>query len=224
MKELVKLLSRRENEVFELINSNLALSIDAVRHLISLLDQLDRRDWQGVSEEYASIDEIETQADKAHKDGVTKIVQGAFYGGIREDILNILEKVDSIADSAKDAAKFMVQRKLSNAALDCLFESRDLLHFASSCLDTVNALKESIHGLEVSREEALKYANITEVHEEEADAIKEKVLRHLFDNAGKVETLDIIQIRDFVNVLDNVADYAEDAADQILVLLAKGYS
>jgi len=224
IRDILKLLSRREREIFDIINSNLFISIEAVKHVISMLQSLHNKDWKVVSEEYFRIDEIETRADRAHRDAVVKIVQGAFYGGIREDILNILEKVDSIADSAKDAAKIMIQRRFSDASIERLFHSGDMMDFASRCLDAVYAFQQTVQGLTISRDEALKYAQMTELYEEEADTIKQRVLEHLLEDALRIDTLDLIMIRDFVNILDNVADNAEDGTDIVVVLLAKGYS
>jgi uncharacterized protein Yka (UPF0111/DUF47 family) len=57
--------------------------------------------------------------------------------------------------------------------------------------------------------------------EEETDDIKAKLLVRIADRRGELDPLVVLQLRDFVLELDNVADATEDASDIVVELVAK---
>ncbi len=217
-------LKRREEEVFDFIDKQLNLTIAAVDHLCESLKYLKALDFEAFKRNYSEIDYLEKKADDIHRKIVEEICKGAFFGGIREDLLNMLEKVDNVADSAKDSAKILMLRKLEDGIIDYIFEDDDLMDFLSNCLISVMKLKEVINGLGKGRNFAFEHVEAVEKHEERADELKARVLKRIFEKAEEFNVLSVILLKDFINVADDIADNAEDASDIILILIAKGYS
>ncbi|MCP8307868.1 MAG: DUF47 family protein [archaeon] len=217
-------LRRREEEVFDFIDKQLSLTIAAVDHLCISLRYLKMLDFDAFKRNYSEIDYLEKKADDIHRKIVEKICEGAFFSGIREDLLNMLEKVDNIADSAKDSAKILMLRRLEDSVINYVFEDNDLIDFFSNCSMAVMELKEVINGLEKGRNFAFKHVSAVEEHEEKADELKEKVLKRIFEKAEEFNVLSVMQLEDFINIADDIADNAEDASDIVLILIAKGYS
>jgi len=217
-------LKKREEEVFEFIDKQLSLTIAAVDHLCISLKYLKTLDFEAFKRNYSEIDLLEKKADDIHRKIVEEICEGAFFGGIREDLLNILEKVDSIADSAKDSAKILTLRRLEDRIINYVFEDDDLIDFLSSCLMAAVKLKEVINGLKKGRDFAFEHVKFVEEYEEKADELKARVLKRIFEKAEEFNVLSVMQLKDFINIADNIADNAEDASDIVLILIAKGYS
>ena len=217
-------LKRREEEVFEFIDKQLSLTIAAVDHLCISLKYLKMLDFEAFKRNYSEIDLLEKKADDIHRKIVEEICEGAFFGGIREDLLNMLEKVDNIADSAKDSAKILTLRRLEDRIINYVFEDNDLIDFFSNCFMAVMKLKEVINGLEKGRDFAFKHVSAVEEREEKADELKARVLKRIFEKAEEFNVLSVMQLKDFIYIADSIADNAEDASDIVLILIAKGYS
>ena len=165
----------------------------------------------------------ESEADRVHRTLSMGIAEGAFFGGIREDILNLLETMDNIADSSKDAARFLESEEdLDEFALG-LLRSDDMKHFLASIREAVAALGKLLAAFRLSKKEILSRVAAVEEWEEDADTSKDLLMKRLFRSSPRPDPVTVIQMRDFLFVADDVADYAEDSSDVVLVLAAKGY-
>lgn len=217
---LLSFFNRSEREVLSIIDASMDIAIECVDHLYSMVRSLEKRDWRALVQEYDKLDEVETRGDSLRTQAVEKICSGAFFGGMREDLLDLLEKIDSIADSAKDSGKILTHRRIDEDVLSTFFNS-NIFKFLDACKRSVETLKLTINNLRTKRKDVMAAARLVEMHEEEADAIKAGILDILL-NSGSKDTLDIIQLRDFINLADNMADFAEDSSDVALVMIAKG--
>jgi predicted phosphate transport protein (TIGR00153 family) len=215
--------SRGERQILERVIRNLDVSIDAARHLLKLVISLQKYDYDDVNAEYKVIADLEEKEDELHRSLVREIATESFFGGIREDFLNLLEKIDSIADEAKDAAKIFHQRHVPKETVDYLFRG-DVISFISTCLKATELFRESILALEKDKREVLSLVEKVEESEEAADTIRYSILDNLFKNEIGGDVLDIIMLKDFLNTADDVADNAEDGSDILQVIVAKGYS
>lgn len=217
--------SRGENEVLDIVISNLDFSIETARHLTNLVDSLKNQDRTKAAEDAKIIGDMETKADGMHQRAVETISGGSFFGGIREDILGLLEDIDNIADAAKDSSRIFSQRTIPFETVDYLFKS-DVSSFIQKLIDTAEELKVAILALSEkdAKKKVLELATKVERREEEADEIRATILDNLLKNEIKADPLDIILLKQFLEVADDVADSSEDASDVLLVLASKGYT
>lgn len=224
MKRILELFMSGEQEVTNSIRRHFTIVEKCVELLYNMVDKISKGD-QSFIDLFSEIDLLETQADEIHKSVSERIASGSFFAYLSSDFLNLLERNDDIADSAKDAAKILVENNLSKEILTFVFSDLEGKEYVASLLKTVKTLSKLYENLESSKkEEIIKFSHNVERCEEDADLIKARVMKELFLNSKKFNVLDVIVMKDFLNVADNIADNAEDASDIILKIVAKGFS
>lgn len=167
--------------------------------------------------------ELETKADEIRRDLNRNIAEGAFFGGVREDILSLIQTDDSIADAAKDAARLLAMGAEGDPDILGLLKDVHMLGFQQRLLEAVSSLQSLIQALRIDKASVLSRVRAVEDCEEGADTEKNYLLNKLFSKPRLLDPVSIIQLRDFIFASDNIADNAESASDVVLVLVAKGY-
>lgn len=216
-------LGKKEKAIFDGILGLLDVVSEGVDSFVAGVTAFSNGDLSSAQEMVAKIFDAETRADTAHRELSLKVAEGAFFGGVREDILDLMERIDNIADSAKDAARVLAEDPRLGREAKPVLASSNMSLFLKDLKGAVSALRELVKALNVGRKEALAIIHTVEELEEEADSHKDAFLKELFSQPQAMDPLSVIQLRDFTFVADDIADNAEDASDVILVLLAKGY-
>lgn len=165
----------------------------------------------------------EKRADDVHRRLSMEIAEGAFFGGVREDILALLEKIDNIADSAKDASRYLAAEGALDPFAISLLQSPSMSKFVENQVSAVAALQNLVSAFKIGKKEMLSRIPRVEEFEQAADSNKDELWKALFRRDGSPDPVTVIQMRDFIAVTDDIADDAEDASDVVLVLVAKGY-
>jgi len=208
-----------EGVILNQLLSHTELAMKASVRLKGIIELIASSRWDEARKEYDIIDSLESEADEIHRDTVEKLSTGVFFAGLGGDLMNLAEKIDGIADSAKDSARTLIFRRLEPSEVIPLKD--ELCTFLSSCEDAVSSLSEAVKGIGKSRETVISHVKETEMHEESADETKNRILERLYQI--QMPVLSTIQLRDFIFQADNVADFAEDAGDILYILVAKGY-
>jgi predicted phosphate transport protein (TIGR00153 family) len=205
------------------MSDHLDVVIRAVEQLEPMLESAKTGNWKNVEEESSKVRELETLADGLHRDAVVAVSQGAFFSGTREDFLELMEKNDEIADAAQNAAGILAETPIDQKSYLVMYmEPKETLgDLFNRLLSAVRILRESINALETDAEIAVNKALLVEHEEEEADEIKNRLLKHIFTHKTELEVLTLLQLRDLVLKLDDVADAAEDSSDLVISLVAK---
>jgi predicted phosphate transport protein (TIGR00153 family) len=215
--------NRKERAIFDGLLLLLGIAERAVAAFEECAAAVAKGERSRAEELVAKVFEEETHADTVHRELSLKVAEGAFFGGVREDILDLLEKIDDIADSAKDAARFLESESRLGEDAHGILASENMKLFLGDLKFSVQALAELVRTFERGKKEVLSKVHSVEEYEEFADSRKDALLKELFDQAGSMSPVSVIQLRDFIFVADDIADNAEDAGDVILVLIAKGY-
>jgi len=213
----------REKAILKSLYEDFSIVQQAVTDFGGVVSAVAAEDVQGTSSGFQKVLEDEKMADDFHRRLSEEIAEGAFFGGIREDMLNLLEKVDNIADSAKGAARLIAAEETLDDFAVALLGSEAMKGFVGSIAATVDALGSALEAFNVGRSEILSRATKVEEFEEAADAKKDEVAKALFSKEHRPDAVTVVQMRDFLLVADNIADNAEDASDVVLILVAKGY-
>jgi len=216
-------INRREREILEGVGSHLATVKRTVEDFGGLVDSVSSGDATSARNFFDAVMSDETKADTIHRDLSLRVANGAFFGGVREDILALLEKIDDIADSAKDASRLLNVEVGANGSAIEILRSDEMRLFIADLKGSVSALENLIAAFTISKKEVLARVHSVEEFEESADSRKDVLLRELFRGASNLNPVTVIQLRDFIFVADDIADNAEDASDVVLVLIAKGY-
>lgn len=214
----------REAAILDRIEEDLRVVRETERELPGLVGSVAEGNWSSCLARRDKIFELESRADGIHRELSMQIAEGAFFGGVREDMLDILEKIDNIADKAKDAAQLITLTEIKDAKALDLLRSEDMRQFLENLDLAVEALQRLLESFRIDRKTMLARVHPVEEREEAADAFKHNMLVTLFDKSrGSIDPVTLILVRDFLFCADDVADNAEDASDVVLVLVAKGY-
>jgi predicted phosphate transport protein (TIGR00153 family) len=218
-----RLLSRKERRVLDLVSDHLNVVVRTVEQLEPVLQAARTGRWNIVEETTKRVAELETLADGLHRDAVVAVSQGAFFSGTREDFLELMEKNDEIADAAQNAARILADTPLEQESFEVLYGEPEatLGDFFAKLLAAVRLVKDSIGSLENDAELAVSKSLLVERAEEEADEIKNRLIKRIFAHKSDLQVLTLLQLRDFVLKLDEVADAAEDSSDLVISLVAK---
>ena len=217
------LVGRKERRILDLLTNHFHTVTQTIQRLEPLIESAKTGHWElveGISDE---ISQLETIADGLHRDAVIAISQGAFFSGTREDFLELMEQNDEVADAAQNAARILAESPVDSQSFQLLYEGpketlSDLFITLQSC---VLLLEESIKSLETDSGVAVTKALLVERAEEEGDEIKNRLIKRIFTHKQEMEALTLLQLRDFVLKLDEIADAAEDSSDLVISLVAK---
>lgn len=229
MSSILSLFSRGEEKVLDEIQEYFQLVYSAYAGMARFMEALGatHSSDRGIYEE---VSRAEKEADRLHETLSQKIASGSFFSYIRDDFLDLLETIDNIADFSKDACKVFVEYKLDEESVTFLFNETQFMEFVKGIGETVKSLSEVLQAIKRRPpSEVLRLVAGVEANEEQTDTVKDKVLIDLHNKAkcsnqkGCMNLLDVVTIRDVVNMMDDIADAAEDASDIVLRLIAKGY-
>lgn len=169
------------------------------------------------------IDKYEGLADQIHRKNVETICKGSIFGYLREDILRFMELTDNIADAAKEASRTLTLRKIPEDMLADFFND-DIINYIQVSMKAPKGLADLIKCLNKKRDEIIECTRCIEEIEEESDLLKNRVLRELYNKAKDYDILTLLQFKEFIQLIDAIADNSEDASDVVLVMVAKGYT
>ncbi|MCO6040756.1 TIGR00153 family protein [Thermococcus alcaliphilus] len=206
----------KENNVFATIDRHL----DAVNSTIIKLRELVEAYLNGEVERAEAlmkeVEELEREADTLRREIETMLYQGAFLPVNRGDYARLSELVDSVADAAESAAHSLILAK-PKVPSDLKDEILELLDYS---LRTYQLLEKAVKALNTNVDEAIEYAKKTEMAEEEADKIEYSLLRKVFESE-KITTFAKIIWDKVITKIGDIADRAEDASDQVLLMALK---
>ena len=215
--------SKKEGDIIHQLQDDLHIVRETEQAIPALVAAVAEGDLASCRSRRDLIFELESKAAEAKRDLSMRIAQGAFFGGVREDMINLLDKIEKIADKAKDAARLITLAEITDANARDILRSEDMRQFLANLDLAVGALLRLIEAFEIDRKTILERVHAVEEYEEAADSFKQNILAALFEKSRGIDPVTVILVRDFVFCADDVADNAEHASDVVLVLVAKGY-
>lgn len=166
--------------------------------------QLD--DVQQLNEKLAT---AEHEADILRRDIMIKLSHGLLLPPERQDLVQLVGRMDDVADQAQGASRILV----IFADKPEPFEE-DLLAFSELIQRAVGHLSQALDLLNQGEiDKALAACTEVEQVEEEADRLKHAVLKKLFST--DLSARQLLLMRDLIESMENTVDRAEDSADLI---------
>jgi predicted phosphate transport protein (TIGR00153 family) len=217
--------SKREKKVLDLIAQHLAMVQRCAKELKNMISSVEEMNWNLVRSQAEIISRYESMADDLHREAVIQIAQGAFFAGMREDFLDLLEKMDDIADASQDAARAIAEAPIDRKMLEYLQKGDSTLNQLLDCIDkSVSTLGESVESLRTNAEIAVNKSLDVEKAEEEADQIKSELISRLSEQRQHMDVLAYLQLKEAILKLDEVADAAENCSDLVITIVVKAVS
>jgi len=206
----------KENNVFATIDRHLDAVNSTIVKLRELVEAYLNGEVEGAEALMKEVEELEREADTLRREIETMLYQGAFLPVNRGDYARLSELVDSVADAAESAAHSLILAK-PKVPSDLKDEILELLDYS---LRTYQLLEKAVKALNTNVDEAIEYAKKTEIAEEEADKIEYSLLRKVFESE-KITTFAKIIWDKVITKIGDIADRAEDASDQVLLMALK---
>ena len=217
--------SKREKRVLDLIAEHLAMVQRCAKELTNMISSVEQMNWALVKSQSDIVSKYESMADDLHREAVIQIAQGAFFAGMREDFLDLMEGVDDIADASQDAARAIAEAPIDPKTVNYLQREDPTLHHFGECIDKcVATLVESVEYLRTNAELAVNKSLEVETMEEEADQIKSELISRLSAHRKHVDALTYLQVKEAILKLDEVADAAENSSDLVITIVVKATS
>jgi uncharacterized protein len=216
--------SRKESTIVKRMVDDVRIVRETEQTLPELVSAVAGGNAAACKEKRDMVFSLESRAAAVHRELSTQIAEGAFFGGVREDMLNLIGKIHDVADKAKDAARLITLASVTDAKAIEVLRSDDMTQFLSNLDKAVLALQGIVEAFAIDRKTVLERVHNVEEYEEAADTFKQKMLVALFERSqGGIDPVTLILVRDFLFCADDVADRSEEAGDVALVLVAKGY-
>lgn len=175
--------------------------------------------WEALEEKAVEVHRRESRADDARRDAEMTLVRGALLVGTRRNLLNILDELDRVANSAEAAVDFLVyQRVAVPEILHPLI--RDFLNGLSEEWEKLKAAVEAF--LAGDAAETVRLSEEVDHLESHLDEIHRRLILRLF--ATETPLAEKIQARDFLGHLEGCANAMEDVADLLTVAVAASLS
>jgi hypothetical protein len=203
---MVRLIPRDEEftKIFIRDGENLQAAARALEELVVTYDRLDER--------VAAIQALEHQGDEIDAE-IAKRLERAFITPFdREDIHELTSRLDDVVDGIQEVAETFVIYGIDEPTP----EARQLAGIiAGQGAELVAALRM------LDKPETMQ-AHLREVHtlENKADGLSRAAIGRLFRE--RMDPLDVIRFRDLYIALEETIDAAEDAAEVLERIIAKG--
>jgi predicted phosphate transport protein (TIGR00153 family) len=172
---------------------------------------------------YKELLERESSADILRREISSKLVKGSFFSNLRELLLELVERMDKIADYCKDASRILFYASSYVSGFKKVLESESFTKFLSSQENCVESLLKIIKSIAAGHEVTIEEIQLVETWEEEADNDKDEVLKTLFSLRDSIDPINFFLLRELTLLIDSVCDAAEDSSDVLLNIISMLY-
>ena len=194
---------------------NLRKVLDVSRKIPQLVEFFASGDKENARKLFSDIRAGEEEVVKARRMVSQELAEIGAILIAREDFLRFTNLSSEIADFSEGIAYYLVEIMEHNWVISPDIK-KDLLKLSLAVLDSVLKLRETMMVLNYGSQKTLERAKDVEIAERIVDdqyrALMIKVLR------GKLEVPVLMLLRDVLQLLENSADKAEDAADAARML------
>jgi len=206
----------KESNVFEAIDRHLEVVNETVKAFERLIEAYLAGDFERAKELEGEVTRLESEADKLRRSIELMLYEGAFLPASRGDYVRLSELIDQVADAAESAAHTLVLAKPRVPE-----ELKDeIMTLVREAVKTYEKLMEAVKALNEDVDKALELAKATEDLEEEADRVEYEVKARVFDSETITTYAKLIWNQAITKVGD-IADRAEDASDQVMLMAIK---
>jgi uncharacterized protein Yka (UPF0111/DUF47 family) len=194
---------------------NLRKVLDVQRKIPQLVDFFASGDKEGARKLLSDIRAGEDEVVKARRMVSQELAEIGAILFAREDFLRFTNLSSEIADFSEGIAYYLVEIMEHNWVIPSDVK-KDILKLSLAVLDTVLKLRETMMVLNYGSQKTLERAKDVEIAERIVDeqyrALNIKVL------SSKLDTPVLLLLRETLQLMENSADKAEDAADAARML------
>ncbi len=208
-----------KNNQKELIDSiNLFLNnILEINNLFeSLIKEFFLKNYKGVEDLTIKISNLESECDKLRRSTERKIYQETLIPEQRGDVLGMLENLDKIPGQLQGNAH-RINTEKPNIHEDLHDDFNSLVQNNSTC---VKLLISGSKQFFIDPKKTIEDCLLVSKHESTGDKISTKLKNAIFNN-NNLDLSQKMHLRYFVEIVDEVANLAEDVADRLIISSVK---
>ncbi len=206
---------RVKRRALDACQDNLRKVVDVTRKIPQLVEFFGSGDKDNVQKLFSEIKAGEEEVVKARRMVSQELAEIGAILYSREDFLRFTNLSSEIADFSEGIAYYLVEIMEHNWTVPPDIK-KDLLKLSLAVLDSVLKLRETMMVLNYGSQKTLERAKDVEIAERIVDdqyrALTIKTL------ASKIDVPAMLLLRDVLQLLENSADKAEDAADAARML------
>ena len=206
----------KESNVFDTIEDHLEVVKKTLESFRKLMEAYLNGDLEGAKALEEEVSKLESEADSLRRNIELMLYEGAFLPVSRGDYVRLSELVDQVADAAESAAHTLIlaKPKVPDELKD------EIMRLVDLAIETYDVLMGAVKALNRDVDEALKLAKATEDKEEEADRVEYRVKAETFESET-ITTYGKLIWNQVLTKIGDIADRAEDASDQVMLMAIK---
>ena len=209
---------KKEKEVVELLLKHLDVVEECLTTGIKTIQTYLKGNTREANDLAMQVDKIESKADMIRYEIRDKLYAGAYLPRLREDIYRLVEAVDAVVNAGETCSDFFLnQRPVIPKELKVMFQAA-----VQESLGIISPLKHSIMcflkgecPIAVSRQHAKEVG----LKESDVDEIVWDLTKEIFTSS--LEYSHKIHLKLCLDAIARVSDRAEDAADQLDLVILK---
>ena len=206
----------KESSVFEAIEDHLKVVSESLVAFRELMVAYLEGDLERAKAFEREVDELESKADTLRRNIETMLYEGAFLPANRGDYVRLSELIDQVADAAESAAHTLIlaRPKVPEELKD------EILGLVDSAIKTYEVLIDAVNALNSDVDRAIELSKAVEDAEEKADEVEYDVKGKVFESET-VTTYAKLVWNQILTKVGDIADRAEDASDQVMLMAIK---
>lgn len=218
MSELIKWFAKRkETKALMTVQRHLALTTGIVEDLENAMRASIKGDKKEMERCIQRVASSEKEADGLRRNVMDEISTGELSPTDREDLMNLVKKVDMVADWSRESTRILGAIPMDNVPVSIKDESIEMVVNVKEC---AVSLQKCVNSIMTKPEEALKAADTVERQEEKVDDIHEKA-RILLGKEDIQKAGVAVLIGQLFEAIEMIADSCEDACDQVRVIIVR---
>ena len=208
-----------KNDQKELINS-INLFLDNILEVNSLFENLMKefflKNYKKVEDLTLKISDLESACDKLRRTTERKIYQETLIPEQRGDVLGMLENLDKIPGQLQGNAH-RINTEKPDIHKELHDDFNNLVQNNSTC---VKLLISGSKQFFIDPKKTIEDCLLVSKHESTGDKISTKLKNAIFNN-NNLDLSQKLHLRYFVEIVDEVANLAEDVADRLIISSVK---
>ncbi len=206
----------KESNVFDAIEKHLEAVNESLVAFRELMNAYLSGDIENAKAFEKEVDELESKADTLRRSIETMLYEGAFLPANRGDYVRLSELIDQVADAAESAAHTLILAKPKAPAE----LKEEILELVDAAIESYRILVEAVNALNHDVDRAIELAKEVEDAEERADEVEYDVKEKVFESET-VTTYAKLIWNQILTKIGDIADRAEDASDQVMLMAIK---
>jgi predicted phosphate transport protein (TIGR00153 family) len=210
---------RLKSKTLGITHKQISKAFDTVTELQGAVENASRGDKTGTERSIKRLFSRESEVDQLRRALFKELAEVNLADRDREDIMNIVQRLDHLADNVKDSARsvqLLEEVEVPEEIWDAFVKmSRELVECAG-------ALRESIDLLDEDIPNAGKAAEQVEKIEDRLDQEYQNVRLLFIKYSRKVDPVTLMILKDLSEFIEEAADTCADTADYVKILAARG--